>query len=128
MLLAEGASNKTIARRLTISVHTAKFHIASIIDKLDAIGPPTRWRMPLDSASSISERHAASASTEKDLATSSRSPETQILTIDAHPPGDIYGRRRACVSVSAYPPIASGARTSWIGSSVPISEVLATRR
>jgi DNA-binding CsgD family transcriptional regulator len=37
-LLAEGASNKTIARRLVISVHTAKFHVASVIDKLDAIG------------------------------------------------------------------------------------------
>lgn len=37
-LLAEGASNKTIARRLGISVHTAKFHVASVIDKLDATG------------------------------------------------------------------------------------------
>jgi DNA-binding CsgD family transcriptional regulator len=37
-LLAEGASNKKIARRLAISVHTAKFHVASVIDKLDAIG------------------------------------------------------------------------------------------
>jgi DNA-binding CsgD family transcriptional regulator len=37
-LLAEGASNKAIARRLGISVHTAKFHVASVIDKLDAIG------------------------------------------------------------------------------------------
>lgn len=37
-LLAEGASNKMIARRLGISVHTAKFHVASILDKLDAIG------------------------------------------------------------------------------------------
>jgi DNA-binding CsgD family transcriptional regulator len=37
-LLAEGASNKTIARRLAISIHTAKFHVASVIDKLDAIG------------------------------------------------------------------------------------------
>ena len=37
-LLAEGASNKTIARRLGISVHTAKFHVRSLIDKLDAIG------------------------------------------------------------------------------------------
>ena len=37
-LLAEGASNKAIARRLGISVHTAKFHVGSIIDKLDAIG------------------------------------------------------------------------------------------
>jgi DNA-binding CsgD family transcriptional regulator len=37
-LLAEGASNKTIARRLGISVHTAKFHVGSLIDKLDAVG------------------------------------------------------------------------------------------
>ena len=37
-LLAEGASNKTIARRLNISVHTAKFHVRSVADKLDAIG------------------------------------------------------------------------------------------
>jgi DNA-binding CsgD family transcriptional regulator len=37
-LLAEGASNKTIAHRLGISVHTAKFHVGSLIDKLDAIG------------------------------------------------------------------------------------------
>src|ERR1700733_5385512 len=36
--LAEGASNKTIARRLGISVHTVKFHVASLLDKLDAIG------------------------------------------------------------------------------------------
>ena len=37
-LLAEGASNKVIARRLSISVHTAKFHVGSLLDKLDAIG------------------------------------------------------------------------------------------
>ncbi|MDB5401428.1 MAG: transcriptional regulator, LuxR family [Rhodopila sp.] len=37
-LLAEGASNKTIARRLGISVHTAKFHVGQILDKLDASG------------------------------------------------------------------------------------------
>jgi DNA-binding CsgD family transcriptional regulator len=37
-LLAEGASNKTIARRLGISVHTAKFHVGSLLDKLDATG------------------------------------------------------------------------------------------
>ena len=38
VLLAEGASNKTIARRLAISVHTAKVHVASVIERLDAIG------------------------------------------------------------------------------------------
>ena len=43
-LLAEGASNKTIARRLGISVHTAKFHVGSLIDKLDAVGPHRRRR------------------------------------------------------------------------------------
>jgi DNA-binding CsgD family transcriptional regulator len=37
-LVAEGASNKAIARRLGISVHTAKFHVGSLIDKLDATG------------------------------------------------------------------------------------------
>ena len=37
-LIAEGASNKAIARRLTISVRTVKFHIASLLDKLDAQG------------------------------------------------------------------------------------------
>jgi DNA-binding CsgD family transcriptional regulator len=37
-LLAEGASNKVIARTLAISVHTVKFHIASLFDKLDAEG------------------------------------------------------------------------------------------
>jgi len=37
-LLAEGASNKMIARALGVSVHTAKFHVASILEKLDATG------------------------------------------------------------------------------------------
>lgn len=37
-LLAEGASNKVIARRLGISVHTAKFHVGSLLDKLEATG------------------------------------------------------------------------------------------
>ena len=37
-LLAEGASNKVIAQRLGISVHTAKFHVGSLLDKLDATG------------------------------------------------------------------------------------------
>jgi DNA-binding CsgD family transcriptional regulator len=36
-LLAEGASNKLIARRLGISVHTAKYHVASLMEKLDAV-------------------------------------------------------------------------------------------
>ena len=37
-LLAEGASNKSIARRLGITPHTAKFHVASIVAKLGATG------------------------------------------------------------------------------------------
>ena len=37
-LLAQGMSNKAIARRLGISVHTAKFHVGALIDKFDAIG------------------------------------------------------------------------------------------
>jgi len=37
-LLAEGASNKSIARRLDITPHTAKFHVASIVAKLGATG------------------------------------------------------------------------------------------
>jgi two-component system, NarL family, nitrate/nitrite response regulator NarL len=35
-LLAEGLSNKVIALRLDISEHTAKFHVNSILDKLEA--------------------------------------------------------------------------------------------
>ena len=37
-LLAEGASNKAIARRLGITPHTAKFHVATIAGKLGATG------------------------------------------------------------------------------------------
>lgn len=37
-LLAEGRSNKEIARALGISVHTAKFHVGQLLDKLDATG------------------------------------------------------------------------------------------
>ena len=35
-LLADGASNKVIARELDISVHTAKFHVTAVLDKLGA--------------------------------------------------------------------------------------------
>jgi DNA-binding NarL/FixJ family response regulator len=34
--IADGASNKAIARRLGISFHTAKFHVAAILAKLEA--------------------------------------------------------------------------------------------
>jgi DNA-binding CsgD family transcriptional regulator len=34
--LAEGASNKAIARALAISTHTVKFHVAAILEKLGA--------------------------------------------------------------------------------------------
>ena len=37
-ILAEGASNREIAARLGISLHTAKFHVRSIYGKLDATG------------------------------------------------------------------------------------------
>jgi DNA-binding CsgD family transcriptional regulator len=37
-LMASGASNKQIARQLAISIHTVKFHVASIITKLGASG------------------------------------------------------------------------------------------
>lgn len=35
-LLVEGVGNKEIAYRLGISEHTVKFHVASLLDKLDA--------------------------------------------------------------------------------------------
>ena len=35
-LLAEGAANKTIAWKLNISEHTAKFHVAGVLAKLNA--------------------------------------------------------------------------------------------
>jgi LuxR family maltose regulon positive regulatory protein len=33
--VAAGASNKIIARKLSLSLHTVKRHIANILDKLD---------------------------------------------------------------------------------------------
>ncbi len=44
-LLAEGAPNKDISRRLSISVHTAKFHVGSLLDKLDTSDAPMLSRM-----------------------------------------------------------------------------------
>jgi DNA-binding CsgD family transcriptional regulator len=35
-LLAAGASNKLIARRLGLSFHTVKAHVAAVLDKLGA--------------------------------------------------------------------------------------------
>ncbi len=35
-MLAEGAGNKAIAWKLAISEHTVKFHVASIMSKLNA--------------------------------------------------------------------------------------------
>ncbi|HEX4297913.1 MAG TPA: LuxR C-terminal-related transcriptional regulator [Devosia sp.] len=35
-LLVDGASNKLIARALEISVHTAKFHVTGVLDKVGA--------------------------------------------------------------------------------------------
>jgi two-component system nitrate/nitrite response regulator NarL len=35
-LLAEGLTNQQVARRLAISEHTAKFHVAALLGKLDA--------------------------------------------------------------------------------------------
>src|SRR5260370_9428471 len=39
-LIGAGASNKLIARRLGISVHTSKFHVPGVLEKLDAHSPP----------------------------------------------------------------------------------------
>lgn len=34
--MAEGMTNKSIARRLDISLHTVKFHVESVFRKMDA--------------------------------------------------------------------------------------------
>jgi len=52
-LLAEGLSNKRVARRLDISEHTAKFHIGRILEKLDA---DTRTEAVVRAASRITAR------------------------------------------------------------------------
>ena len=57
--MAEGASNKTIARRLEISVHTVKFHVGSLLDKLDAAGRTDAVAHAARLASSISDNLAA---------------------------------------------------------------------
>ena len=36
--LGDGVSNKAIAHKLGISVHTAKFHVGQLLDKLDGTG------------------------------------------------------------------------------------------
>ena len=43
-LLAAGASNKVIARRLNLSFHTAKAHVASVLQKLGPAAGRMRWR------------------------------------------------------------------------------------
>ena len=43
-MLAEGLGNKTIAWKFGISEHTAKFHVASILSKLNAGSAPKRLR------------------------------------------------------------------------------------
>jgi two-component system, NarL family, response regulator YdfI len=35
-MMAEGLGNRAIARSLGISVHTVKFHVAAVLDKLGA--------------------------------------------------------------------------------------------
>jgi DNA-binding CsgD family transcriptional regulator len=35
-MMAEGVGNKTIARRLGISEHTVKYHVTSILGRLNA--------------------------------------------------------------------------------------------
>ena len=35
-LVSEGLGNREIARRLSISEHTVKFHVSSVLAKLDA--------------------------------------------------------------------------------------------
>jgi len=42
-LMAEGMANKEIAARLSFSTHTAKFHVESLLRKLDAANVPKQF-------------------------------------------------------------------------------------
>jgi DNA-binding CsgD family transcriptional regulator len=50
-LVANGLPNKTIARELGISEHTAKFHVGSVLSKLNAASRPKPSPSPPAAAS-----------------------------------------------------------------------------
>ena len=76
-LLAEGASNKAIARRLGISVHTAKFHVGQLSTSSTPPAVQTPSRTPRGLVSSISEDDPpADVEDEDNRATEARSTST----------------------------------------------------